>query len=154
MPIQRLGKVPQVIGVPGCGVDRAGKRVQVVGHGDTSSVLRRPGVRTSGASLFVGEPILPGFAAQMGDLKPRRLAIYVVAEYSLEVWPKSELSTGKPRSEVCSDLGFCLSGWGDLNSRPSVPQFRQSGSSRYQRVPKSASEVGFYKIGVTSRTCG
>ena len=42
--------------------------------------------------------------------------------------------TGRPRSEMCSDLGFCLSGWGDLNSRPSVPQFRQR---PFQPVPTS-----------------
>ena len=43
-------------------------------------------------------------------------------EFSLEVWALSELSTGESGSEMCFDLGFCLSGWGDLNSRPSVPQ--------------------------------
>ena len=35
-----------------------------------------------------------------------------------------------------------------------VDQFAQGRSSQYQRVPKSASDVGFCKIGATSRTCG
>ena len=47
-----------------------------------------------------------------------------------------------------------LSGWGDLNSRPSVPQLRKGHISQYQRVPKYPSDVGFYNIGVTSRTWG
>ena len=37
--------------------------------------------------------------------------------------------------------------------RPSVPQFAQGPSSPFQRVPKSASDIGFYKIGVPIGTC-
>ena len=54
---------------------------------------------------------------------------------------------------MCADLGVYLSGWGDLNSRPSVPQLPKGRSSEYQRVANSASDVRFYKIGVTSCTC-
>ena len=38
--------------------------------------------------------------------------------------------------------------------QPSITQFRQGRFSRYQRVPKSASDVRFYRIALPSRTCG
>ena len=76
-------------------------------------------------------------------------------EFSLQVWPISELSADRPGSETCFDLCLCLSGWGDLNSRPSVPQSAEKAvSARTNEYQESTFDVGFYRIGVTSRTCG
>jgi len=40
-------------------------------------------------------------------------------------------------------LGICLSGWGDLNSRPSVPQIDAPQSADLRKRPETASGLPF-----------
>ena len=112
-------------------------------HGDGSTLP----VSASHNSSLTGTSS-PQPHAELREPYDGRLSRTVLREREGEV-----PSRHSPRSEMCSDLGFCFSGWGDLNSRPSVPQLRKGRFSQYQRAPKSASEVGFYKFAVTSRTC-
>jgi len=39
--------------------------------------------------------------------------------------------------------GICLSGWGDLNSRPSVPQIDAPQTADLRKRPETASELPF-----------
>jgi len=54
------------------------------------------------------------------------------------------MSINAPESrppEIRSNLRFLLSGWGDLNSRPSVPQFAAPQSADLRKRPETPSDL-------------
>ena len=56
------------------------------------------------------------------------------------------MSINAPESgppEIRSNLRFFLSGWGDLNSRPSVPQIDAPQTADLRKRPKTASGLPF-----------
>ena len=61
--------------------------------------------------------------------------------------------------KAAARIGFRVSGWGELDPdlrfrSPSSVKAVPASTNQYQPVPKSASDVGLCRIGLTGRTCG
>jgi|SaaInlStandDraft_7_1057024.scaffolds.fasta_scaffold170889_2 hypothetical protein len=59
------------------------------------------------------------------------------------------MSINAPESgppEIRSNLRFFLSGWGDLNSRPSVPQIDAPQTADLHKRPKACCDLQFWLI--------